>query len=144
MTQQAAAPALRRECHPAEVAAMNVRNAVILREALVQEGVVRPDQVQRAAILADDAVDEELGFLPERLAHVVVEVGKQLRARDDRVEIPQPQPLPCEVGREVRRSRIGDHSARLLLELLGPAQPAADSHVKPRDIRRRSHAMRRS
>ena len=72
--QQATAPALGCERHAAEAAAVDVGNAVVLRETLVEKGVVRPDQIEHAAILAQHAVEKELGFLPERLAQVVIEV----------------------------------------------------------------------
>ena len=46
----------------AEVAAAHVRDAVVLRQPLVEERVVRRQQVEHAAVLAEDAVDEELGL----------------------------------------------------------------------------------
>ena len=45
----------------------DVRNAVVPREPLVDERVVGGDQVEHAAVFADDAVEEELGFADERL-----------------------------------------------------------------------------
>ncbi len=58
----------------AEPAAVDVGNAVVLREALVHERVVRPQQVEHAAIFAHDALEEQLRFLAERLTQIVVEV----------------------------------------------------------------------
>ena len=47
----------------AEAAAVDVRDAVVLGEALVQERVVRLQQVEHAAVLAQDALEEQLRFL---------------------------------------------------------------------------------
>ena len=81
-------------------------NAVMLRQPLVHEGVVGRQQIEHAAIVADDAVEEELGFTPHRVLErvvelrVLVEVGLQL------VEILQPQPLAREArGRAPRSAR---------------------------------------
>ena len=43
-----------------ELVARDVRNAVVLREALVHERVVRREQVENAAVVLDDVVEEEL------------------------------------------------------------------------------------
>ena len=68
--------------------------------------------------LAQHTVEKELGLLPERLTKVVIEVRVETHVRTDRFQIAQPQPLAGEVGREVERAPIGEHSAGLLLELL--------------------------
>ena len=52
-------------------------NAVVLGQPLVHERVVRAQQVEHAAVFADDALEEQLGLAPERLAQVVVEVGER-------------------------------------------------------------------
>ncbi len=70
----------------------------MLRQPLVEERVVRLDESAHAAILAQHAVEEELGFLPERLPQVVVEVPKKIGAGIDRVDVAQPQPLPGEIA----------------------------------------------
>ena len=54
--------------HAAELVAGDVRNAVVPGEALVDEGVVGGQQVEDAAVLAHDAVEEQLGLAPHRLA----------------------------------------------------------------------------
>ena len=48
----------------------------------------------------------------------------------DRVDIAQPQPLSGEIRREVERAAIGEHPARLLLELSGLAQLAPNGGVE--------------
>ena len=65
----------------AEAAAVDVRNAVVLREPLVEERVVGLQQVEHAAVLAQDALEEQLRLLPERLPQVVVEVREQPQVR---------------------------------------------------------------
>ena len=61
----------------AEARAVDVRDAVVLREPLVQPGVVRLQQVEHAAVLAQHLLEEQLGLAAEGLAQVVVEVGEQ-------------------------------------------------------------------
>ena len=46
--------------HPAELGARDVRNAVVSREALVHVRVVGREEVENAAIVLDDVVEEEL------------------------------------------------------------------------------------
>src|SRR2546423_1889203 len=75
------------ERHPAKAAAKDVRDAVVLRQSLVDEGVVRAHELGDAAVLAQDALHEQLGLAAEGLAEVVVEVGEQARVRGDRVEL---------------------------------------------------------
>ena len=70
-------------------------------EPLVQERVVRAEQVDDAAVLADHAVDEELGLLTQCLPQVVVEIRKDAHVGRNPVQIPQVQPLRREVGDEV-------------------------------------------
>ena len=76
-----------------ESAAVHVRDAVVPGEPLVHEGVVRAEQVERAAVFADDALEEQLGLASKRLAQVVVEVGELPRVGTRRGEVAQIQPL---------------------------------------------------
>src|SRR4029077_8928658 len=48
------------------------------------------------------------------------------RVRADRLQVSQPQPLSGEVAREVERAPIGEHSARLLPELLRATELACN------------------
>src|SRR6185436_11817844 len=95
-----------------------------------QEGIVRPDEGAHAAVLAQHAVEEKLGFLPEGLPQVIVEVPEKIGAGQDRLDIAQPQPLSSEIRREVERAAIGEHPAGLLLELSGLTQLAPDGGVE--------------
>ena len=89
-----------------EVAALDVGNAVVPREPLVDERVVGAQQVEHVAVLAHDAVEEQLGFPAKRLPQVVVEIGKALRRA--RTHVAEIQPLPREI-RDERGARIGHH-----------------------------------
>jgi hypothetical protein len=75
--QQAAALPVGAEGDPAKAVAVNVRDAVMRGQALVEERVIRLQQIQHAPILTHHAVEEQLRFPPEGLAQVVVEVRKQ-------------------------------------------------------------------
>ena len=50
------------------MAAFHVRDAVVPRKTLVEERVVGTQQIERAAILTDEALEEQFGLAPERLA----------------------------------------------------------------------------
>src|SRR4029079_5978561 len=88
-------------------------------ETLVDEGVVGRQQVEDVAVLAHDAVEEELRFALKRFAQRVVEVGELVMVRRDRLEVAQVQPLPGKVADERVRAAIGDHALHLALEYGG-------------------------
>ena len=48
-----------------EVAAVDVRDAVVLREPVIDEGVVRRQQIDHVVVLAHDAVEEHFGLFAE-------------------------------------------------------------------------------
>jgi hypothetical protein len=66
-------------------------------EALVEERVVGAQQVEHVAIVANQAVEQQLGLAAERLAQVVVEVGELVRIGRDTADVAQLQPLAGEV-----------------------------------------------
>ena len=72
--QAAAHVELRAERDAAELAAVHVRDPVVLRQPFVDERVVGRQQIEDAAVLVHDAVEEQLDLAPERLPQVVVEV----------------------------------------------------------------------
>ena len=110
VTEQAAARAVG-ERHAAEPAPADVGDAVVARQALVHERVVGVDEIEDAAIVADDGVEEQLRLARERVAEVAVELPGAGR---DVVELPQLQPLAGQVLDQRRGARIGQHAARLL------------------------------
>jgi hypothetical protein len=116
-----------RQRHPPEMAAVDMGNAVMPRQTLVQEGVVGVEQIEQAAVVADDAAEQHLRFALERRAQVVVEVpGFGLK----RVEVAQEQPLSGEVLDQGVGLRIRDHPAHLLLEHGRILQPAGDREIQ--------------
>ena len=93
-----------------------VRNPVVLRQALVDERVVRGEQIEDAAVLADDAVEEELRLPPHGHRQVVVPIGEEKHVGMRVLQVLEVKP----VGREARRERFGarvfEHPANLLLD----------------------------
>jgi hypothetical protein len=104
------------------------------RQALVDEGVVGRQQIQHAAVLVQDAVNEELGLAPERGAQPVVEVGKDHGVRIDVVDSADAQPLERKVGDERSGPGIGQQPADLSFEDRGVAEPAFLGHVEQRVV----------
>jgi hypothetical protein len=68
LSEQAAPRAFRPELDPAEVAAANVRNAVVAREPLVHERVLGGQEIDDAAPAPEHAVDEQHRLALERRA----------------------------------------------------------------------------
>ena len=138
LAQQAAPPGVvlvAVELDAAEPAAVDVRDAVVLGQALVDERVVRAQQIEHAAVLAHHAVDEHLRLLPEGLAEVVVEVREDAHVRRDRVEVAQVQPLPGEVGHQVARARVGQHPPHLLRQDIRIPEHAPLGQIEPLIVR---------
>ena len=125
MPQQAAAGAARGQRHPPEVAAGHPGHAVVPGQPLVQERVVGGDQVEGAAVLAQDALEEQLRLAAEGPAQGLVEVGEDDEVGRDRGQVAQVQPLGREVGDQRRRPPVGEHAPHLGLEHRGVAQLAA-------------------
>ena len=115
MTQDAAAIDVGQSNAP-EVRPADVRDAVVVRQPLVHEGVVGGEQLEHAAIVAEDAAGEQLGFAAEPLPQVFVEVGVLSRIRQYRRKVAQEQPLPDKVIDDGISSRVGEHTPHLPLE----------------------------
>src|SRR5262249_45708588 len=73
--QPAAVIEFRPERHAAEMGPVDIRNAVMPGESLIDEGIVRGEQIDDIAILPHDTFKEQLRLTPERLAQLVVPVG---------------------------------------------------------------------
>ena len=125
--QPAPVPAHR---HPAEVASLHVGNAVVPRESIVDERVVGVEQVEDAAVLAHDALEEQLRLAAERLPQPVVEVGEEHLRRPRRLQVPELQPLADEVVGQGPGAVVGQHPAHLPPELSGVGQRAARRRVE--------------
>ena len=85
MSENAAAMVRHRDA--TEPVAGHIGNAVMPRHPLVGEGVVGRQQFQQAPILADQALEEELGFLAQRERERVIGVRIQDRIRDHPREV---------------------------------------------------------
>src|SRR5579863_8596042 len=94
------------ESHAAEAATVDAGDAVMPRQTLVEERVIRREQFHRGAILAQDALEEHLGFALHGLAEVVVEIGELIRVRIQAANIPEVQPLSREIAYQRLRPRI--------------------------------------
>ncbi len=112
-------------------------------QALVDERVVRIQQIEHAAILAHDAVEQQLGFALERLPQIVVEVRKHQEVGVPVPQLAQEQPLSGEIGDERARPRVVQHPSDLLLErrgvlelaLLGGLQQLLVGNAAPQEKR---------
>src|SRR5215468_9552851 len=135
LPQQPATMAFGCERHTAEPAAIHVGNSIVFCQPFIEEGIIRADQAEHAAILTQYAVEEELGFLPEGLPQVIIEVAINGVVRSDGIDIAQPQPLPGEIRRQVERASIGKHTARLFLELSGLGQFSPDCGIEQLIVR---------
>ena len=132
------AAAVLRQRHAPERVAGDVRDAVVLGQPLVHERVVGRQQVEHAAVLADEAVEEQLGLALHRLRQRVVVLRIQQVVRDDLVEVLQAQPLRREARRQRLRPRVGQHAPHLLLEAGGRAQRAGWPRLQQLGVRRRA------
>ena len=94
------------EFHAAEGGAGHAVDSVVLREPLVQVRVLRVEELEDAAVLADDVLEEQHRLVAHREAQVVVEGGELLAIRSDRLEGAELQPLAAELLDQRRRPRI--------------------------------------
>ena len=122
MPQQAGPPVVRIRDAPV-VAAVDARDAVVPRQAVVQERVVGRQQLQHAAVGAHLAVEEQLRFAPECFSEVVVERREERAVRGDGLQVPEIQPLSGEVGGQRAGARVVEHPQHLSLQHGGVAQP---------------------
>ena len=114
LAEQPAARAVRPKRHAPEVAALDVRDAVVPREPLVDERVVGAQQVERAAVLAHDARRRRArSRAASACAQRVVEVRETALHRHRRLEVAQIQPLAGEVRDERVGARVRQHPPHL-------------------------------
>ena len=125
--QPAPVPAHR---HAPEVAPLHVGNAVVPREPVVDEGVVGVEQVEDAAVLPHDALEEQLRLAAERLPQPVVEVGEEHLRRPRRLQVAELQPLPDEVVGQGAGAVVGEHPAHLPPQLPGVGHAARRRRVQ--------------
>ncbi len=112
----------------AELVAVDALHPVMLGQALVDERVVRCQQIGDAAVLAQRASDQELGFLLERQAQIIVEVREGSRIRLYPRDIAQEQPLADEVLDQRLRARVSQQASDLGLHDRRVAEPTPLGH----------------
>ena len=126
MAEQAAPRAIRRQRHTAHARSTNARDAIVTCEPLVDEGEVRVEQRDDAAILLHDRAEQQLGLTLQRIPKVAVEIR---RVGTDVLQLSQVQPLPGEVVHQRIGTRIRQHAAHLPLEFLRILQCTADGRL---------------
>src|SRR5262245_35729238 len=89
----------------------------------VQECVVGAQQIECAAILAYDALEEQFRFASKRLPQSIVKVRKVLLDGNDSRKVMQEQPLSCELLHKRAEPWIRDHSADLPVQYRRILQP---------------------
>src|SRR5436190_21491952 len=86
------------------------------RQTLIDESVVCRQQIEDAAIFADDTVDEQFHFTLECFAQRLIEVRKLNSVRIDVVDIAHLQPLERKIRNQRLRFWISQQPSDLLLE----------------------------
>src|SRR5205814_7324568 len=84
LSEQPATRAVGGKQSPPESFGVHARNPVVPGQTLVEERIVGVQQVEHAAILADDTVEEQLRLALEGLTQIVVEVKEQFRTGPER------------------------------------------------------------
>src|SRR5262245_22482750 len=85
-------------------------------EPLVDKRIVGRDQIENAPIFADNALEEEVGFLDERPAKTFVEIRKESVVRSPRLKVAHEQPLRCKAGHQTLGAPVGEHPLDLPCE----------------------------
>ena len=102
--------------------ALNTVDPIESRETFVDKRVIRVKDLENAAILADDFLQEPLCLSPHRTAKIVFERGKLPNIRADDVNITELQPLAGEVFYERTGLFVPEHTADLLSKNFRPPQ----------------------
>src|SRR5262249_400500 len=99
--------------YPAKLRSVNARDAVMLRQPLVEKGIVRVEQIENTAILAEYALKKQFCFAAKGLTQTLVKIGKRIRVWSDGLQVSKLKPLAAEIADESLRARIVQHAARL-------------------------------
>ena len=135
MAEQAAAGILGVERHPPEAVSVDPADAVVPRQPFVDERVVRAQQLEEAPVLAEGALDEQLGLAAECLAQVLVELGIVGRLALLGIEVAQTQPLAREVVDERLRAGVGEQPAGLPLQFRRLVEPPVGRRLQQLVVR---------
>src|SRR5687767_13430294 len=114
----------------------------MFRQPLVDVRVLSVEKIKDAAIVADDVLEEELGFAAHREAEVVLEVREAIAIAREGFERAELQPLPAEVLAKRARLRISQHAAHLRREYrrltqcarIGDATEFGVGHARPDEV----------
>ena len=74
-----------------------MRNPIMPRQPFIEEGIVSFDQFEHVTVLAQNALEERLGFVPKRLPQVIVEIWKETHIGNHTLQISQVKPLSCKI-----------------------------------------------
>jgi hypothetical protein len=74
------------DCDAPEIAAVNIRNSVMLRKALVDKCVICVQNIENIAIFSNNALEQKLGLSLECLPQVIVKIREH-----EEIRIPIPQ-----------------------------------------------------
>src|SRR5262245_60807603 len=107
-----------------KVAAIYVRNLVVTGEPLVHERIVRRQEIDDAAVLAQLRADEQPRFLVEGVAQLLVQLRLRIDVRHDAGELADGEPLSREVIDERLSSSIREHPPYLPFQRCTIAQRA--------------------
>ena len=99
-----------------KVAAIHVRDAIVPGQPLVDERVIRPQEVEDTVILAQLTLEKQPRLSLKRLAEIVVELWERLHIRRHCQHIALVQPLRREVVDECRGATVGQHASHLLFQ----------------------------
>ena len=99
---------------PLEFLAHHPRNAVVLRQPLVHEGVVGRVELEETAVLAHQVHEEELRLPRHGVGELLMIVREHQAVRMHQIQVLQAQPLVGEAGAEGVGTRVGDHAPDLL------------------------------
>ena len=103
--------------HAAELAAIDVRNSVVLGQALIDEGVIGVQQIEHAVVFAHDAAEEHLGLALESLPQVVVEIGENQAGPDSwSRRLRRYSHWPTKLSISASDAVVGQHALHLLLQ----------------------------
>ena len=92
---------------------LTLGDAVELRQPLIQERVVRVEEVENGAVLAQDVLEEQFRLLLHRHARVVGELRELDAVGHVRFEGPRLQPLPAEVLHQRTGPGVLEHPPHL-------------------------------
>ena len=117
MTQQPSAlPVL--EGDSSKTAAIDIGHAIVPSQPLIDKRIVGAKQIDHAAITADLALQEQLGFLLEGVPEVLIEFGKIIGARCHTTKLRQINPLASEIVDQRLSRDLGQHAPHLFVQEL--------------------------